>query len=76
MPRTPVLRIFILGVVIAAIAGVAQARNTSSGPYKTPCRDDRLRLCSAAKPGKAGKCLKQHMDDLSPACKTFLKNKG
>lgn len=76
MPGTPIFRTIILGAVIAAVAGVAQARNTSSAPYKTPYRDDRLRLYSAAKPGKAGKCLKQHMDDLSPACKAFLKSKG
>jgi hypothetical protein len=59
------------------VATVVATTNVYAGsnPYKTPCHDDRQRLCSMASPGKAGKCLKQHKNDLSPACKAFLSNK-
>lgn len=58
-----------LSLLTVVMASPVEARNTSSNPYKTPCHDDRIRLCSTANPGKAGSCLKQHMNDLSPAAK-------
>lgn len=67
-----ICRLAILAALAFGATQVAYARNLSSNPYKTPCHDDRLRLCSAVSPGKAGGCLKQHLNDLSPACKAFV----
>lgn len=73
-------KIFGLAAVTLIALGVAQAvhaRNMTSNPYRTPCHDDRLRLCSKVAPGNAGKCLRQHLNDLEPACKAFVtKKKG
>lgn len=71
-------RFYILAIAAMLALGATQgayARNKTSNPYTTPCHDDRLRLCSSVGPGKAGKCLKQHANDLSPACKAFMTNK-
>lgn len=39
-----------------------------------PCADDAARLCKGvqAGQGRIARCLKQHQDDLSPACKARM----
>ena len=64
-----------LSLLTAVMASPVEARNPSSNPYRTPCHDDRIRLCSTASPGKAGSCLKKHINELSPACKAQVKKK-
>lgn len=64
-----------LSLLTVVMASPVEARNTSSNPYRTPCHDDRIRLCATAVPGKAGSCLKQHFNELSPACKAQVKKK-
>ena len=43
--------------------------------YKTPCRKDAVRVCHMDNDVKAQGCLKQHLSELTPACKAFLTKK-
>ena len=54
------------GVFCLAIATGASAEETAR-----PCRDDATKLCPGVKPGggAVAKCLKEHSNELSPACK-------
>lgn len=40
--------------------------------YKTPCRADAKRVCHMDNEVKAQGCLKQHLSEVTPACKAFL----
>ncbi|TPN88338.1 hypothetical protein FJ987_21160 [Mesorhizobium sp. CU2] len=40
--------------------------------YKTPCRADAKRICHMDNDVKAQGCLKQHLSELTPACKAFI----
>ncbi len=44
---------------------------------ESPCKADYEKLCGDVKPGggRIMECLKEHKDELSPECKTFLENK-
>ena len=61
----------------ALFAGAnANARDTSQpAGHKTPCFHDRIRLCPQSAPDKAGNCLKQHMSQLTPACRAYEQRK-
>ncbi|TPI41946.1 hypothetical protein FJW07_05435 [Mesorhizobium sp. B3-1-9] len=50
------------------VADVALAKDA----YKTPCRADAQRLCKMVDNAKGLSCLKQHISELTPACKAFL----
>ena len=54
------------GVFCLSIATVASAEHTAR-----PCRDDAARLCKDVQPGegRVARCLKEHANELSPACK-------
>ena len=43
--------------------------------YKTPCRADAQRLCKMPDNAKGLSCLKQHISELTPACKAFISKK-
>lgn len=43
--------------------------------WKTPCRSDAKRVCHMDNEIKAQGCLKQHLSELTPACKAFLTKK-
>ena len=44
------------------------------GEMKAACKGDTEKLCKGVKPGQGRivKCLKQHEDELSPACKDTM----
>ena len=54
------------GVLCLSIATVASAEHTAR-----PCRDDAARLCKDVQKGegRVARCLKEHANELSPACK-------
>ncbi|WP_315923344.1 hypothetical protein [Mesorhizobium sp. SP-1A] len=61
----------------AALAFVGANNAFAANPYKTPCTADGKRVCAMQNQAKAESCLRQHMDQLTPACKTYLtKKKG
>jgi len=43
--------------------------------YNTPCTGDGRRLCGTRNAAVAEPCLRQHTDELSPACKAYLAKK-
>ncbi|TPI19795.1 MULTISPECIES: hypothetical protein [unclassified Mesorhizobium] len=53
------------------LADVASAKDA----YKTPCRTDAQRVCKMVDNAKGLSCLKQHISELTPACKAFLSKK-
>ncbi|AEH87434.1 MULTISPECIES: hypothetical protein [Mesorhizobium] len=53
------------------VTDVALAKDAT----KTPCRADALRVCHMANEIKAQGCLKQHLSEITPACKAFLTKK-
>ena len=57
------------GVFCLAMATVASAEQTAR-----PCREDAAKLCQDVKPGHGAiaRCLKEHSNDLSPACKSNM----
>src|SRR3989338_6799136 len=54
------------GVLCLSLAGIAPAEARAK-----PCADDAARLCKDVQPGggRVAECLKEHKDELSPACK-------
>lgn len=56
--------LFLLSLAAAALAGEGVK----------PCADDVARLCKDVQPGqgRVAKCLKEHKDELSPACKEHI----
>ena len=54
------------GVFCLSIATVAAAEHTAR-----PCRDDAAKLCKDVQKGegRVARCLKEHANELSPACK-------
>lgn len=54
------------GLFCLSLAVVASAEEGGK-----PCADDAAKLCKDVQPGKGrvAKCLKEHKDELSPACK-------
>lgn len=62
---------------VAAISLLAANSAFAANPYKTPCTADGKRICSTQDVAKAESCLRQHMSELTPACKAYLtKKKG
>jgi hypothetical protein len=60
---------------IAVLAGLSISFTSAAlaaNPYKTPCRSDAKRICKMQNDVKAQSCLKQHLNEVTPACKAFL----
>jgi hypothetical protein len=57
------------GMLCLSVATSAPAAETAR-----PCRDDAARLCQGVQPGegRVARCLKQHSNELSPACKNNI----
>jgi len=57
------------GTLCLLVATSALAEETAR-----PCRDDAARLCQGVQPGEGriAQCLKQHANELSPACKNNI----
>jgi hypothetical protein len=64
---------------LALLAGISiyltDAALAAKNPYKTPCHGDAKRVCKMDNEVKAQGCLKQHLSELTPACKAFLAKK-
>ena len=63
-------RFVVMGVT--AVLGLgAGAFVSSAGAQEKPCMADAARLCPEVQPGGGAQiqCLKEHKDELSPACK-------
>jgi hypothetical protein len=60
-----------IGITAALV--VAGATSLASAQEK-PCMADAARLCAGVEPGGGAQiaCLKQHKDELSPACKKHV----
>ena len=73
MPASKMFQLTIAAAISLVVANNALAAN----PYKTPCTADGKRICSTQNAAKAESCLRQHMAELTPACKAYLaKKKG
>lgn len=63
---------------LALLAGISiyfTDATLAANPYKTPCHGDAKRVCKMSNEIKAQGCLKQHLGELTPACKAFLTKK-
>ncbi len=59
--------VLLAGLFCASLIGVASARQEGG----RPCADDAARLCKGVQPGEGRivNCLREHKEQLSPACK-------
>ena len=59
---------------LVALTMIAFLLPATAAIAKGPCKDDKEKFCkdAIAGGGKAGDCLRQHLDELSPACKEKL----
>jgi hypothetical protein len=71
MRKQKSLGLALLASVSLFLADAALAKDA----YKTPCRADAQRLCKMVDNAKGLSCLKQHISELTPACKTFRSKK-
>lgn len=57
-----------------APAGPQAGKRPAAAARPGPCHEDVQRLCSDARGagGGVGRCLNEHMDDLSPSCRDFM----
>jgi hypothetical protein len=57
--------------VFAGMIYLTVAMEVSAKPAARPCAEDAARLCKGVQQGegRVAKCLKEHADELSPACK-------
>ncbi|KQZ33423.1 hypothetical protein ASD50_01170 [Mesorhizobium sp. Root552] len=69
MHKDRLLQISFLATMALLVADSAFAQ------YNTPCTPDGRRLCGTRNASVAEPCLRQHMDELSPACKAYLAKK-
>jgi hypothetical protein len=61
-----------IGIAVALVAaGLAGGVASSARAQEKPCMADAARLCPDVEPGGGAQitCLKQHKEELSPACK-------
>jgi len=72
----------VLPVIVALVVGTwAAASDAAQTPGQGPCADDVAKYCKDVQPGggRIVRCLKQHEQELSPACKQHaaeVKKKG
>lgn len=69
MHKDRLLQISFLATMALLVADSAFAQ------YNTPCTGDGRRLCGTRNAAVAEPCLRQHLDELSPACKAYLAKK-
>jgi len=64
-------RIFGLVSLLLGVSLWAASGASAQPEHRGPCADDVAKFCKDAQPGTGGiaKCLKEHEDELSPACK-------
>ncbi len=66
-----------LGLIIAALLAapvMASAAGPGRGPGNGPCAEDAAKFCKEVQPGggRILNCMKEHENDLSPACKQHI----
>ncbi|MBZ9761585.1 hypothetical protein LB553_11955 [Mesorhizobium sp. CA8] len=71
MRKQKTFELVLLASISLFLADAALAKDA----YKTPCRADAQRLCKMVDNAKGLSCLKQHISELTPACKAFLSKK-
>lgn len=59
-------------VLLAGISIYLTGPTLAANQYKTRCHADAKRVCKMDNDIKAEGCLKQHLSELTPACKAFL----
>ncbi len=59
-------------IIAALVASPVMAQ--TAGPATRPCADDAAKFCKDVKPGggRMARCLKEHENELSPACKEHV----
>lgn len=56
--------------IVAFLLGLGTASNRAEARNQGPCSEDIATFCKDVQPGAGiGKCLKEHENELSPACK-------
>lgn len=65
------LQLALLASISLFLTDAASAKDA----YRTPCRTDAKRVCHMDNEIKAQGCLKQHLSEVTPACKAFLDKK-
>jgi cysteine rich repeat protein len=57
--------------VLAGVACLSMAAGVSAEPTARPCAEDAARLCQGVQhgQGRIAQCLKEHTNELSPACR-------
>ncbi|RAS24768.1 hypothetical protein [Paraburkholderia bryophila] len=75
-PRINILRLYALCAAgLLAVAAAAPANAASRDEQSKACRGDAMHFCAAEIPNedKITACMKQHVDELSPACRAMFK---
>jgi hypothetical protein len=64
--------------MLAGVFCLALATAVPAEEGDNVCKEDAVKFCKDVKPGGGaiGKCLKEHLSDLSPACEEKVKAKG
>jgi len=70
--RRSAVRLFVL--FIAALVASPAVAAPAAGPGQGPCADDVAKFCKDVQPGggRIMKCMKEHENELSPACKQHI----
>lgn len=65
----------LLAAAFAAISAVTAANAATEDDQAKACRGDAMHFCAADIPNrqKITACMKQHLDELSPACRAMFK---
>jgi hypothetical protein len=65
----------LLAASLFAISAVTAANAATQDEQAKACRGDAMHFCAADIPNKAKitACMKQHIDELSPPCRTMFK---
>ncbi len=66
--------VFIVAALVATSAMAAPAPGAGQGQGNGPCSEDMAKFCKDVQPGggRIMKCMKEHENDLSPACKQHI----
>jgi hypothetical protein len=72
--KSPIRIDFFLLMALGFFCLALWAGNAQAAEGTGPCAGDIAKFCKDAKPGGGAqtKCLKEHENELSPACKTFV----
>lgn len=63
-------------VLVAAMTLLVTSYALAKDPTKTPCTRDGQRICKTQNVASAESCLRQHLAELTPACKAYLAKKN